>query len=52
MLKSAFSDLFFRKQKGTTVFQWQEDINVVLIISFIYKAVSQFFEILIFSQDI
>ena len=26
-----FSGLFFRKQKGTRVFQWQEDINVVVI---------------------
>ena len=26
--------LFFRKQKGTRVFQWQEDINVVVITAF------------------
>ena len=25
-----FSGLFFRKQKVTSVFQWQEDVNVVV----------------------
>ena len=27
-----FSGIFFRKQKGTRVFQWQEDPNAVLLI--------------------
>ena len=30
-VKHAFSGLFFRKQKGTRVFQWQEDLNAVVI---------------------
>ena len=29
--KNAFSGLVFRKQKGTRVFQWQENINFVVI---------------------
>ena len=32
-VKNVFSGLFFDKQKGTRVFQWQEDINVVVILS-------------------
>ena len=32
--KNSFSGLFFRKEKGTRVFQWQEDINVVVISAF------------------
>ena len=34
VLKISFSGLFFRKQKGTRVFQWQEDIVVVFISAF------------------
>ena len=30
-VKNAFLGLFFRKQKRTRVFQWQEDINDVVI---------------------
>ena len=30
-VKNAFSGLYFCKQKGTRVFRWQEDINVVVI---------------------
>ena len=43
--------LLFCKQKCTSVFQWQEDINVVINIA-ICSTVSKFFEILIFRQDI
>ena len=31
--KNAFSALFFRKQKGTRTIQWQEDVNVIVIIA-------------------
>ena len=52
-VENAFSGLFFRKQKGTRVFRWQEDVNAVVISAFfIYKTESQFFEILIFSRNI
>ena len=32
VLENAFSGIFFRKQKGTRVFQGQEDVNAVVII--------------------
>ena len=32
-VKNAFSGPFFRKQKVTRVFQWEKDINVVVIIA-------------------
>ena len=32
-VKTAFSGLFFHKQKGARVFQWEEDVNVVVIIA-------------------
>ena len=50
--KNAFSGLFFCKQKGTRVSQWQEDIKVVVSLPFhLYKTMSQFFEILILSWN-
>ena len=43
----------FCKQKGAKVLQLQEDINVHCYhCTFVYKSVSQFFEILIFSQNV
>ena len=41
------------KKVYTTAFQWQEDINVIVIsILSSTKACHSFFEILVFSQDI
>ena len=40
---NTFEGLFFYKQKGTRVFQWQKDINVVIIALSSTKP-SQFFE--------
>ena len=52
IVKNAFSGLFFHNQKGGRVFQWQEDINVVVASArSSTKPVSQFLEILIFSKD-
>ena len=46
-----FSGLFIRKQKGTWIFQWQENINVVVIGALSSTKLCLFFEILISSQD-
>ena len=52
-IESVFSGLFFCEQKGTRIFQWQEDIKiVVVIIALSSTKESYFFQILIFSQDI
>ena len=49
--KNLISGLSFRKQKGTMVFHYQEDINVVVIISLSStKPCLSFFEILILKQ--
>ena len=32
VLKNAFASIFFRKQKVSRVFQWQEGVNVVVVI--------------------
>ena len=48
---NVFPGFFFHKQKGIRVFQWQEDTNVIVIIA-LSSFMSQFFEILIFRQDI
>ena len=50
--KNACPGLFFRKQKGTRIFQWRAILKDVLVISALSSTKSQFFEILIFSQDI
>ena len=48
---NAFSGLFFCKQKGARVFQWQEDINIVWIIALSStKPCVSFLKFLIFSQ--
>ena len=52
LLKTHFQVFSFGKQKGTRVFQWQKDINVAVIIAPSSTKQFQFFEILIFSQDI
>ena len=55
-VKNDFSSLFFCKQKAAKVFQWEKDVDVAVIICnhcfVIYKTVSLFFELLIFSHDV